>query len=117
MGSSPSQSIPSKSADATSSIVTTSSKASKKNIRFQTDKEEQDYLKSLTSPERAFYHCRREKKKFNKCYAKWWGVAIKGKNAGGEAVDRSDCDELLEIYQDCVLKYLAEEKERKSSNN
>ena len=105
---------------------TSQSQSSKpKKIKFTTKEEESAYLNTLTSPERAFYHCRFEKKKFNKCYRHWWSVAIKGQGQGqGQGtsnhqggggsvgiVDRSDCDELLEEYQDCVLSYLAKEKE------
>ena len=73
---------------------------------------------NLTSPERAFLHCKTEKRAFQRCYSKWWSTSVafdkKGKGDNNEVsskrLDRSDCDELFQTYQDCVLEYL--EKER-----
>mmetsp|Transcript_19746 Transcript_19746/g.29368 ORF Transcript_19746/g.29368 Transcript_19746/m.29368 type:complete len:143 (+) Transcript_19746:27-455(+) len=79
-----------------------------RNKKFKTLEEEAAYLAKLTTPERAFYHCRKENKAFKKCYSQWWGVAVKGAQL---EVDRSECDELMTVYQDCVLAKIAQERE------
>jgi len=83
-----------------------------KSRRFDTVEEEDQYLSTLSGPERALYHCRKENFLYKKCYSRWWKTAINGEK--GDDIDRVDCDVLMQEYQDCVVGYLKKEGQRKS---
>lgn len=57
------------------------------------------------------HKCRKKKKSYETCYAKWYGSSFAvGKLQSDE---RGECDDLFDNYRECVLKGMQRDRDRR----
>ena len=70
-----------------------------------------DKSSQLTGFDLIQYQCRKKKRKYDKCYKKWYGSTFTVGQLDKDA--REDCDDLFEAYQNCILMSMKKDRDRR----
>ena len=70
-----------------------------------------DNSSQLTGFDLIQYQCRKKKRKYDRCYKKWYGSTFTVGQLDKDA--REDCDDLFEAYQNCILMSMKKDRDRR----